>query len=64
MHSLTWERVSVIDNFITGRRENLQGVVTRLTWLKEASMIATPFELLADVDVVLRKPALPSVRNL
>ena len=56
------ERVSVIDNFITGRRENLQGVVDKIN-LVEGSIndSDTLRELLADVDVVLHQAALPSV---
>ncbi|MGB0646328.1 MAG: SDR family oxidoreductase [Bradymonadia bacterium] len=56
------QRVSVIDNFITGRRENLHGVLDKIK-LVEGSINdgETLRELLTDVDVVLHQAALPSV---
>ena len=56
------ERVSVIDNFITGRRENLHGVLDKIT-LVDGSIndSDTLRQLLSDVDVVLHQAALPSV---
>jgi UDP-glucose 4-epimerase len=55
-------RVTVIDNFSTGRQSNLDGVRSKIK-LVEGSINDLPLlkEILKDVDVVLHQAALPSV---
>jgi UDP-glucose 4-epimerase len=54
--------VRVIDNFATGREENLAGIEQRITlWRADVTDAAAVREAMAGVDYVLHQAALPSV---
>jgi len=56
------ERVRVIDNFLTGRRENLDGVEGKIDFIEgDLSDPAQAARAVAGMDYVLHQAALPSV---
>jgi len=56
------EHVRVLDNFATGRRENLRGVENRLELVEgDCADAATAHEAVRGIDYVLHEAAIPSV---
>ena len=54
------DQVRGVDNFATGKRENLQGILDRIDF-READILDVMHEACAGVDFVLHEAAIPSV---